>query len=149
MALVLIVDDNAQSAYMLRTLLRGHGYRVESAENGAEALAAAARERPDLVISDILMPVMDGFALCRAWKGDEALRAIPFVFYTATYTDPKDEQLALGMGAARFIVKPSEPDRFMAAISWRSWRSTDGVSFRSARANSPPRRNTSASTTPC
>jgi CheY-like chemotaxis protein len=117
MALILIVDDNEENAYMLRSLLNGHGYRVKTARNGAEALEAAARERPDLVISDILMPVMDGFSLCRAWKQDEALRGIPFVFYTATYTDPQDEQLARGLGAERFVIKPAEPDRFMAILS--------------------------------
>jgi CheY-like chemotaxis protein len=117
MALILIVDDNEENAYMLRSLLHGHGYRVESARNGAEALDAAAREHPDLVISDILMPVMDGFSLCRAWKQDETLRGIPFVFYTATYTEPQDEQLALNLGAERFIIKPTEPDRFIAILS--------------------------------
>ncbi|MEE9612293.1 MAG: response regulator, partial [Desulfatiglandales bacterium] len=68
------------------------------------------------IISDILMPEMDGFALCRAIKGDEQLRKIPVVFYTATYTDPRDEQLALEMGASRFIVKPVEPTDFLKEI---------------------------------
>jgi PAS domain S-box-containing protein len=116
MPLILVVDDNEQSIYMLRALLHGHGYGVQSAKNGVEALQAATRELPDLVISDILMPVMDGFSLCREWKRNETFRHVPFVFYTATYTDPKDEQLALSLGAERFIVKPLEPDRFMAII---------------------------------
>ena len=62
------------------------------------------------------MPDMDGFTLCRIWKADERLRHIPFVFYTATYTDPRDEQLALDMGADAFIVKPTEPDEFLRLI---------------------------------
>lgn len=113
---ILVVDDNEQNLYMLRVLLEGHGYEVVSAGDGAEALEKARRDPPDMVISDILMPVMDGFALCREWKRDEVLKAIPFVFYTATYTDPKDEKLALSLGAERFIVKPVEPDVFMEMV---------------------------------
>src|SRR5881394_867414 len=117
MPLILVVDDKEENAYLLRSLLVGHGYRVQSAKNGAEALEQAGRETPDLVISDILMPVMDGFTLCRRWKQDEKLKKIPFVFYTATYTEPKDEQMALSLGAERFLVKPVEPDRFLEMVT--------------------------------
>ena len=110
MTRLLVVDDNEQNLYMLQVLLRGHGYEVASAGDGAEALEQARRDPPDMIISDILMPVMDGFTLCREWKRDDRLKAIPLVFYTATYTDPKDEELALSLGAERFIVKPVEPD---------------------------------------
>lgn len=113
---LLIVDDNEQNRYMLQVLLESHGYQVASAGDGAEALKAARRDPPDMIISDILMPGMDGFALCREWKKDAELKAIPFVFYTATYTDPKDEEFALSLGAERFIVKPQEPDVFMEMV---------------------------------
>jgi len=116
MTKLLVVDDNQQNLYMLQVLLSANGFKVELASNGAEALERARRAPPDMVISDILMPVMDGFALCRAWKGDERLKDIPFVFYTATYTDPKDEDFALSLGAERFIVKPVEPDKFLALL---------------------------------
>ncbi|HPC02319.1 MAG TPA: PAS domain S-box protein [Syntrophales bacterium] len=116
MTRVLIVDDNSTNLYLLDALLRGHGMEVTSAENGRDALDKARLDPPDLIVTDILMPVMDGYALCRQWKSEEALKDIPFVFYTATYTDPKDEALAIGLGADRFIVKPQEPDVLMKII---------------------------------
>ena len=116
MSKLLIVDDDEQNLYMLQVLLQGYGYDVESATNGAEALEKARCDPPDMIISDILMPVMDGFSLCRKWKRDEHLKTIPFVFYTATYTDPKDEEFALNLGAERFIVKPVEPEAFMKIL---------------------------------
>ena len=110
MASILIVDDNRQNLYLLETVLHAHKHDVVSAFNGAEALALARARPPDLVISDILMPVMDGFELCRQWKQDGRLGRIPFIFYTATYVDRENKQFALGLGADRFAVKPQEPD---------------------------------------
>lgn len=112
----LVVDDKPENLYLLRALLQGHGYSVDQARHGAEALTLARQTPPDLVISDLLMPVMDGYTLLRHWKADARLRAIPFVVYTATYTEPKDERLALDLGADAFIVKPAEPEPFMARI---------------------------------
>jgi two-component system, cell cycle sensor histidine kinase and response regulator CckA len=113
---VLVVDNNEENLYFLLVLLQGHGYTVDSAINGADALDMARKNPPDLIISDILMPVMDGFTLCREWMKDERLKIIPFVFYTATYTDERDREFALSLGAERFIIKPEEPAAFMAII---------------------------------
>jgi len=115
--LVLIVDDHEENCYLLKTLLKADGFGVETAPNGAEALDKARKNRPLLVISDILMPVMDGFALCREWKKDPDLSTIPFVFYTATYTDEKDRQFGLELGAADFLVKPMEPQEIQRRVA--------------------------------
>ena len=116
MTKLLIVDDNEQNLYMLQVLLNGFGYEVTLAQDGAEALEKAHASPPDVIITDILMPVMDGFTLCRKWKKDAVLGTIPFVFYTATYADPKDEELALSLGAERFIRKPMEPSAFVEIL---------------------------------
>jgi len=113
---ILIVDDKSENRYLLRSLLEGHGYTVEEASQGKEALELARKNPPELIISDILMPVQDGFSLCREWKTDARLSNIPFIFYTATYTDIRDRDFALSLGAERFIIKPEEPDSFMATI---------------------------------
>lgn len=117
MKTILIADDNQDNLYLLQSMLASSGHTVVMAINGAEALEKARESPPDLIISDILMPVMDGFSLCNAWEKDPVLKKIPFVFYTGTYTDPKDEQFALSLGADRFIVKPKEPEVFLKIIA--------------------------------
>ena len=101
---------------MLETLLKGSGYEVVSAKNGVEALEKLKKDFFEMIISDILMPKMDGFQLCRECKSDDTLRKIPFVFYTATYTDKKDEEFALSLGAEKFIIKPADPDVFLSIL---------------------------------
>jgi len=117
MKTALIVDDHEENRYLLRTVLTSAGYEVREASNGADALNEARSHPPTIIISDILMPQMDGFAFCRECSRDPALAKIPFVFYTATYTSPADEALAAKLGAARFITKPVGDDEFIAAIS--------------------------------
>lgn len=113
---VLIVDDVAENRYILEKVLGGHQMEVMSAQNGQAALDKAYANPPDLIISDILMPVMDGYTLCKIWKSDDHLKNIPFIFYTATYTDPKDETFAKNLGADLFIIKPQEPNVIIETI---------------------------------
>src|SRR5512143_589975 len=116
MARILIVDDKEENLTLLEDLLSGYGHTVVTARNGADALAEARRCPPDLLIADILMPVMDGFTLCREWRQDRLLKGRPFMFLTATYTDFKDEEFALELGADRFLLKPVEPDVLIRQI---------------------------------
>ncbi|MDP3150607.1 MAG: PAS domain S-box protein [Ignavibacteria bacterium] len=113
---ILIVDDKSENLYLLELMLKGGGFTTVSARNGAEALVSARQALPDLIISDILMPIMDGFTLCRELKKDRKLKNIPFIFYTATYTDPKDEEFALSLGADRFLLKPLDIPEFISTI---------------------------------
>ena len=113
---VLIVEDHERNRNLLKMLLEANGYRVTAAGNGLEALAAARSEPPDVVVSDVLMPKMDGFALCRAWMQDAALRAIPFIFYSGTYIRADDEQFAMALGAVRYLIKPVEGEVFLLEL---------------------------------
>jgi PAS domain S-box-containing protein len=113
---ILIVDDKEENRYMLESLLKGSGYEVFTAINGVEALLKLKKDSIEIIISDIMMPKMDGFQLCRECKSDDSLKKIPFIFYTATYTSEKDEKFALSLGAEKFIVKPMEPDLFMEEL---------------------------------
>ncbi len=114
---ILIADDIEDARLILKKTLELAGYTVLVAGNGREALRIAQDSPPDIIVSDIMMPDMDGFRFCREVKQDARLRDIPFVFYTATYTDVEDEKLATALGASRFIVKPLEMNAFLEVIN--------------------------------
>jgi CheY-like chemotaxis protein len=113
---ILIADDNKESLYLLEKLLQGYGHEVTAATNGAEALEQALAQPPDMIVSDIMMPKMDGFRLCRECKQNDKLKDIPFVFYTATYTSIEDEKFALSLGARAYIRKPTEPEALIQKL---------------------------------
>ena len=113
---ILIVDDDNNSRYILETLLEASGYNIIQAANGAEALNKLKTHDISAIISDILMPVMDGYQLCKKVRESSAYAQIPFVFYTATYTDTKDELLAHKIGADKFVRKPTDPSVFLQII---------------------------------
>nr|HRD19350.1 response regulator [Candidatus Neomarinimicrobiota bacterium] len=113
---VLIVDDNNESRSLLESFLNRHDYQVFSAVNGKLALDILENNSIDLIISDILMPEMDGYMLCNIVKSDPRWKDIPLIFYSATFTSRQDEIFALKLGASRFIRKPVESDLFLNII---------------------------------
>ncbi len=121
---VLVVEDTENSRIILVDILKFHGFEVDSATNGIEGLAKIKLANPDLIVSDILMPEMDGFELCRQIKSDAKFQTIPFIFYTATYTDSRDEKLALSLGASRFVIKPQDPEKLITIINevWSEYK---------------------------
>lgn len=114
---ILNVDDQADNLYLLQSLLSNDDNQIFDAKNGREALNILQENDIDLVISDILMPVMDGFALCREIRRNQKYRHIPFIVYTATYKGDQDELLARKIGADEFIIKPCEPEEFMERVN--------------------------------
>ena len=108
MSKILVVDDNQDNCCLLQQWLEAGGHQVTCAEEGNQALHCARRETPELIISDIMMPVMNGFRLCHEIKKDPALHHIPLIFLTATFDDSSDRALAMSLGASRFVIKPIE-----------------------------------------
>jgi PAS domain S-box-containing protein len=117
---ILVAEDHPESRYLLQQLFSGLGHEVSAVADGLEVLELLGNSNntpPDAIVSDALMPRMDGFQLCRALRQHPRWCRLPFIFYTATYTDRADEQFALKIGADRFVVKPVEPDELMAVIA--------------------------------
>jgi signal transduction histidine kinase len=113
---ILNADDNAENLYLIETLFRAHGHEVVSVRNGQEALAAASVTGFDAIVSDLLMPKMDGFQLIQELRLDVRLQSIPIIIYTATYTDAKDEALVYRLGADRYLLKPAEGDELLRVV---------------------------------
>lgn len=107
---ILLVDDEDDVLTSLLLELRPKGYKIFTSRNGLEALEIRMNKPIDLVISDIMMPAMDGFELCRQMKSDTSLSEIPLIFHTATYIDKRDKALASELGVAAYLLKPAEPE---------------------------------------
>jgi signal transduction histidine kinase len=113
---LLIVDDIAINRKLLRVTLEAEGHTTLEAADGVEALQILARETVDAVISDILMPNMDGFRLCHEIRKSERLHALPFIIYTSTYTSPDDMTLAQTVGADKYLTKPAPTADVLNAV---------------------------------
>jgi DNA-binding response OmpR family regulator len=114
---VVVAEDSPTQAEVLREALSGAGYAVTLAGNGVDALAAARRIRPAVIISDVVMPDMDGYQLCRVVKADPALRDIPVMIVTSL-REIDGIVMALESGADNFIRKPFEPDALLARLDF-------------------------------
>ena len=114
---LLIVEDDPDILKLLNTTLTFSGYRVIMARNGKEGLEVIKRERPAIVIADIMMPKLDGFGLVHRLRINPDTRGIPVVFITATYISREDHEFALEIGATRFIQKPVDLEEFLATIT--------------------------------
>jgi DNA-binding response OmpR family regulator len=114
---LLIVEDVPNILDFLEVTLKFKGYEVMKARNGQEALDAIQMKRPALVITDILMPKMDGFSLVYRLRTDTVTREIPVVFLSATYVAPEDKAFAMSIGATRFIEKPIDTEEFLLTIA--------------------------------
>lgn len=113
---ILVVEDVPDILSLLDTTLKFKGYRVITARNGQEAFEQIQKERPALVITDILMPKMDGFSLVHRLRMDIETRKIPVIFLSATYVAPEDISFALTIGATRFLEKPVKLEQFLPMI---------------------------------
>jgi len=114
---VLVVDDIPDILRLLDATLQFKGFRVITAHNGQEALEAIQRERPALVIADILMPKMDGFSLLHRIRLNPETRDIPVIFLSATYIAQEDKDFAQAIGVTRCIEKPVDWDKFLPIIT--------------------------------
>jgi CheY-like chemotaxis protein len=114
---ILIVEDVPNVLELLEVTLRFKGYAVITARNGEEALEVVSQQRPVLIITDILMPKMDGYAFVQKLRLNPDTRAIPVVFLSATYVTPEDRDFALSLGAARFMEKPIDTEDFLLTVA--------------------------------
>jgi CheY-like chemotaxis protein len=114
---ILIVEDVPNILDLLEMTLRFKGYPVITARNGQEAVTRIQEERPAMIITDILMPKMDGYALAHSVRKDPRTRQIPIVFLSATFVTPEDKDFALNLGAIRFLEKPVDTEDFLLTIA--------------------------------
>ena len=113
---ILIADDDANSRKLLSTVLEAEGMTVRAANDGMDALALLEQSMADALISDLLMPRMDGYRLCRELRASTKYRDLPVIIYTATFSSKADEKLALDLGADRFIAKPASIKVLLEAL---------------------------------
>lgn len=116
MANILVIDDRESNRQFLTTLLAYGGHQLHEAVDGSEGLALARACRPDLIISDIVMPTMDGYEFARQLRADPEIAATAIIFYTASFLEDAARKLAEACGVSRILTKPAEPEDILAAV---------------------------------
>jgi CheY-like chemotaxis protein len=114
---LLVVEDTPDTLQLVDVTLTFKGYRVITARNGQEALDAIQKERPALIVTDILMPKMDGFSLVHRLRINPETRGIPVIFLSATYVDREDKEFAAAIGVTRFLEKPIVIEELLRTIA--------------------------------
>ena len=114
---ILVVEDVQNILELLEVTLRFKGYPVVTARNGQEAIDFVEKEHPALIITDIMMPRLDGFALAQKLRTHPKTSQIPLIFLSATYVTPEDKTFAKSLGAVRFLEKPLDTEEFLITIA--------------------------------
>jgi two-component system cell cycle response regulator DivK len=112
---ILVVEDQADSRQIIRDMLAPTDYEIIEAENGEQALAAIAKQRPDLILMDIHLPIMDGYTATRRIKADPALQSIPIIAVTS-YALDGEAKIAKAAGCDDYVPKPYSPRELLAKI---------------------------------
>jgi two-component system, cell cycle response regulator DivK len=112
---ILVVEDQEDNRQILRDLLTKNGFEIAEAENGEEALLAVAKQRPDLILMDIQLPLLDGYEATRRIKANPELRSIPIIVVTS-YALSGDEAKAREAGCDAYVTKPYSPRQLLAKI---------------------------------
>lgn len=114
---ILIVEDDNDSRILLESILESRDYDIISTRNGLEAIKWLENNNPNLIISDILMPFIDGFELCKKIKSNSKWAHIPIIIYSATYVETRDRELAIASGAHKFLLKPIDPMTMLEEVA--------------------------------
>jgi len=112
---ILVVDDEPHIVMMLEARLRKNGFEVVTATSGSEAMAKVKQDRPDLIVLDVMMPVISGLEVCRMLKENPVTRAIPVILLTAKSTE-RDQTLGISAGADSYVTKPYTPEELLGQI---------------------------------
>lgn len=114
---ILIVEDISYLLELLQVTLKFKGYTVVTARDGDEALQIMETDRPALIMTDVLMPRLDGFAFAHKIRSNPRTQDIPIIFVSATYISPEDKEFALSLGAVRFLEKPVEAEELLLTVA--------------------------------
>jgi CheY-like chemotaxis protein len=112
---ILVIEDNEQNLYLIRYILEDSGYEVYSAQDGKKGIETAVALLPDLILLDIQLPTMDGYAVARQLRQNPDLADTPIIAVTS-YAMPGDREKAIGAGCSGYIEKPIDPDTFSSQV---------------------------------